>query len=744
MPTLTAQDHLTEEWVRRATLEQILSYLPQLTLLDLSYLDRISVQRANTDGEFFRDQETVSALRDIMLRHHQRLVFISGLSLGTRDNFYTSTNTSNLVTGDSETSASLRTVRPIEETENARQWRREKRLHSWEMSFAQEESMSDFSEERDAVDQLTGRQRETERIPHIQPMQVYTLKQIAEKIPPGLLGLQQGVDGQPYNLVLRPQAEDDPRVRLLKGYGWFSVRSNTRVLWAAATLEAYNTLIESEIEFVQSPKVERWWRSVHSNDPLAGVDYFSEDCPLFDYQKEAVQFLVRRQRAMLALSPGLGKTLTAAYAAGLCEQVGTILLVCPASLLHYWYAELRKWSPLLPMQPWIEIWHKETGTVPERADLPYRTQFWAITNPETATSYIDEIICDAQGAQNLWDLLIVDESIMYKHRTSKRSISLNRLGGAIPAMWELTGAPATRYLDDMWHQFHMLNNQGYASYWRFAEKYCRVVDNEFSRSVVANRRGAEEAIKHDFQDIYFARTQDQVADIPDWLFVDMDIEMKPKQEAVYQKLKKELRVAVAGHDDNEEIQVDNRLVLTLRSLQVASNPVLLGAVNSSGKWSALSDLMEIYPGPFLVWVNFIRTGEMLQEMLRLKFGEDRVKLANGATPMVERQRLVDLFQAGGLDVLVLNSQVGKFGFTLTKARTCFFIERGFDDSYYQCLHRNRRIGTLFSPIVVNMRSVTSRGGRTIDHVVGDKLSYRNTMISKITYGDLREVIEDEE
>ena len=96
-----------------------------------------------------------------------------------------------------------------------------------------------------------------------------------------------------------------------------------------------------------------------------------------------------------------------------------------------------------------------------------------------------------------------------------------------------------------------------------------------------------------------------------------------------------------------------------------------------------------------------------------------------------------------MDVLILNNQVGKFGFTLTKARTSFFVERGYDDSYFQCLHRNRRIGTTQSPVVVNMRSCTGSGGRTIDHVVHDALDYRNTMIRKITVGDIRKILEDE-
>jgi hypothetical protein len=264
----------------------------------------------------------------------------------------------------------------------------------------------------------------------------------------------------------------------------------------------------------------------------------------------------------------------------------------------------------------------------------------------------------------------------------------------------------------------------------------------WANTVIANKRDAEEDVKANFADVYFARSQDQVANIPEWLFEDLDIEMKPRQEQVYEKLQKDFEIELEGLDDEETLSVDNRLGLMLRSLQIASNPLLVGSANSSGKWAALPELTDIYPGPFIVWVNFIRTGELLLDQLKEKFGPNEVYLINGSTPMIDRQLMVDGFQGGVGQVLIMNQSVGKFGFTLTRARTSIFVERTYDDSYFQCLHRNRRIGTTQAPVVLNLRSVTRSGGRTIDHVVHDALDYRTGMIKRITIGDLREVINE--
>lgn len=752
---------LEERYVRHAHVDTLFAYLPQLAALDLGYFERNYVLQALANPERFRNQGEY--VRDLVMAHRQRLerIIIPGNVQSFADSLnaispleyrrltegrwdWSAVDPQEGINGEIVAPGSLHIPPENIQVEIRRigeptPMRRKKK--SWELAFMDEADETDFF--KSPLLDVNQWRPEDEREPVLVAGTMKSLKEIAAMLPPGVLGMQFDAKGSPYNLMFRPERQDDPRKKLLKGRGWFEVKGSSGVWWAAATLEAYNILYDTGLEFKITPKAKRWYEYVTSNEMLPGMR-FPEDCPLFDYQRDGVQFLVRRRRAMLSLSPGLGKTLTSSYAASMLEYVGLILLVCPASLLHYWHSELTKWSPSLPLKPMPEIWHRETGTKPEHAELNNLSngkpcQFWAITNPETVTRFTDEFL---EGGKPPWDLMIVDESIMYKHRETKRSEAIKKLAAAIPEVWLLTGAPATRYLDDMWHQFHILNDRGYGSYWRFAEQYCVVDENVWAKTVVANKRDAEEEIKDNFKDIYFARSQEQVADIPDWLMEDLDVPMKPKQEALYQKLQEELRIEIGDRDSSEIITVDNRFSLILRSLQIASNPVLLGADNTSGKWTALPELMEIYPGPFLVWVNFIRTGEMLQESLRQKFGENKVFMANGSTPMEERQVLVDNFQAGKMDALILNSTVGKFGFTLTKARTSFFMERGYDDSYFQCLYRNRRIGTTFSPVVVNMRSVTRSGNRTIDHVIHDALDYRNSMIKKITIGDLRGILDE--
>lgn len=550
----------------------------------------------------------------------------------------------------------------------------------------------------------------------------YKIQELAEMLKPGQLGYSEFYEA----FLFRPKDQFDPRIGILVEDNWDGVRNVEGILKAYPTLENYYTLKSSRMDFYPTDRVVRWLINYSQvSDP---GDKF-EGSVLFDYQADAVQFLTARDRAMLSLSPGLGKTLTSAYAAGL-KGFRDVLAVVPASLLFYWKSELEKWSPQLRMTPHIQIWHRKIlGFDSLDCELKEWDQRWIITNPETVSRNLDRFF------EYNFDCLIMDESIMYKHRNSQRSQAMKSLAKSVETVWMLTGAPATRYLDDMWHQFHILKPKGYRSYWRFTRKYCIVDDDDWGSKVVANATNGEEKIKNNFADIYFARSQDEVADIPDWIFEDIDVPMHTAQERAYQKLQGQLMVDLEGLEDNAVLTVSNHLALMIRSIQLASNPMLVGAVDSAGKWDMLPDLMEVYPGPWIVWVNYIKTGEILRERLsKLKM---RCALANGSTKMPDRQAMVDAFQGGDLDVLILNSQVGKFGFTLTKARTAFFMERGYDDSYFQCLHRNRRIGTTQSPIIVNMRSVYSDGHPTIDHTIHSVLDYRVGMIQKVTAGMLR-------
>jgi SNF2 family DNA or RNA helicase len=195
---------------------------------------------------------------------------------------------------------------------------------------------------------------------------------------------------------------------------------------------------------------------------------------------------------------------------------------------------------------------------------------------------------------------------------------------------------------------------------------------------------------------------------------------------------------VVGLEDGSNLLAPNTLAQLIRLVQLASNPALVGGKDVSAKITALKDMLEYEIGPFIVWVNFIKTAEYLEKYLQ--DAEYKVAKLTGATKSEDRQTIVDKFQAGQLDVLVANPQVGRFGLTLTAARTVVYLERTHDgDAYYQSLYQVKRIGTKYSPHVIHLIAERKGGGHTVDFVIGKVLEARKDSVLALTSGELKKL-----
>lgn len=441
------------------------------------------------------------------------------------------------------------------------------------------------------------------------------------------------------------------------------------------------------------------------------------------YQIDAVKFLGTRARAFLGLAPGLGKTLSALRAA---EAAGYrhICVVAPLSLLGNWRREIERW-------------------LPDTRVLLLRSGEAEVTGPKTAQRLI--VLCSYEsfqkhnpmGKPKKPELLIFDETVLLKNRNTKRVNSIfNVTKNYNGSIWMLSGGPTAKFLDDFWSQLHILDPKRFSSYWQFAHHYCLVEETQWGMRILANQSGGQELLSKDIADIYFARTQDQVENLPPFIFEDIDVEMDEEQAKIYKQMETEFLAALPSGD---EVVATNTLTQLLRLSQIASNSLLLedeGTIPTySPKWEYVADLMKFVEKPVIVWTNFIRTANLLGTRL----GKLRTETLTGQAEPAKRQEIVERLQHGEVDVLIAHPAVGKFGHTLTAARTAIYVERSYNgDDYYQSLYRIRRIGTTTSPQIVHLLS-TCAGTRTVDHAIGAILKYRHdNNVSLITSRTLRQ------
>ena len=540
-------------------------------------------------------------------------------------------------------------------------------------------------------------------------------------------------------LLFEPYVYPSTHVKAI-GFRWAQDESKS---WEIQlSLSALEQLQEMFQNCIIDKSVSDWLEELDKPVELSEITSKSE---LLMFQREAVGFMVKAERGLLGLAPGLGKTPISILA--MKELGGRTLVVCPFPLLYNWRREIKKWA-----DEESEIWHGFVGKGQAN---------WVITNYETALSYmvkydVKTTVKDGKKKRTKvnwrptkqfdFDNLIIDESVLIKNRKAQRSKAMYTLANKvkkIKRVYLLSGSPITKFLDDMWHQFHVIDRKRFPSYWTFTKNYCVLQENYWGIKLVANQDGAAQRIKQEYRDIYFARTQDQVLDLPDWIFDTMEIPMESKQSKMYYDMQENF---IAELPDGDKLVAPNILSQMIRLIQLASNPALVGGPNESPKWYTVRDLLEFESLPAIVWTNFVDTAKALEAILRAK--KYRTGMLIGETPKQTRDLIVQEFQKGLRDVIIAHPAVGKFGLTLTAAKTAIYVERSYNgDDYYQSLHRVRRFGTTHSPHVIILMSNDAgtyngiyQEKPTIDHVIHKVLGFKRDNSLQITTGLIKDVL----
>ncbi|WP_395175548.1 DEAD/DEAH box helicase [Roseibium alexandrii] len=392
----------------------------------------------------------------------------------------------------------------------------------------------------------------------------------------------------------------------------------------------------------------------------------------FAYQKRGIQFLARNRRALLADEPGLGKTFQAIRAcdAAFAEDV---LIVCPASVIGTWKAEIAKFA----------------------------TRTWNFH----VTSY--EMACGKEYDKLMsqrWDTIILDEAHYLKTLTSKRTKKIygfstkdgyRRGIGLVDrafAVWLLTGTPMPNDPSELFPHLRALAEERIHSprtgkVWsmhQFINAYCVTKNNGFGDRIV----GAKNADKlHRKLNGFMLRRykRDVLKDLPPLRFgeiqVDGDLSGLPAEEV--QKVKAALEAGgfqalkeIAGH------------VGVLRRLTG------LAKIGSTIKW--LQDWLANSTGKIVVFAYHRDVIAALHE----QFGDIAVGIS-GSTSQADREDARERFQTDpSVRMFIGQITAASTGITLTAASDLLFVESSWVPAEIeQAAQRIHRIGQKDSCLV---------------------------------------------
>ena len=180
---------------------------------------------------------------------------------------------------------------------------------------------------------------------------------------------------------------------------------------------------------------------------------------LSPYQREGAWFAANAGRAIIADEMGLGKTVQAIAAAALLKktrQVQRLLVICPASLVHQWQAEIRRFAG----------WTSEVIV----GGVVARQQQWATGDAEIRIAAYDVVLRD-HALIDRWspDLLIVDEAQRIKNWRTRAAQTLKRLRAPLAIV--LTGTPLENRLEDLHSIVEFIDRHRLGALFRFLHQH---------------------------------------------------------------------------------------------------------------------------------------------------------------------------------------------------------------------------------------------------------------------------------
>ena len=340
---------------------------------------------------------------------------------------------------------------------------------------------------------------------------------------------------------------------------------------------------------------------------------------LHEYQNYCVEYLKTHPEAMLFLSMGLGKSVTALTA--ILDlmfdsfDVGKVLVIAPLRVAKtVWPEERDTWehANFLKMSVIVGSAKQREAAMRVPADI-------YVINRENVKWLVDYL--EKRRIPWPFDMVVIDELSSFKNHQSQRWKALRKVRPQIKRLVGLTGTPASNGLMDLWAETFLVDKGARLGRFitRYREAYFKPAGMNPYNGVVYNYEplpGAEEAIYSKISDITVSMKALDYLDMPEQVLVNHFVDMEPNERKLYDDMKKQLLVEV----DGEEIDAANAAVLSGKLLQMANGAIYNEArqmrIIHNRKLEMLGDLIEQANGQnVLVAYWYQHDHERIQEYL---------------------------------------------------------------------------------------------------------------------------------
>lgn len=398
----------------------------------------------------------------------------------------------------------------------------------------------------------------------------------------------------------------------------------------------------------------------------------------FKHQEESIDFFLEQPFGMDLSDPGTGKTFVQikVFEAMLKRDPSAKLLVlAPKSLLEAaWANDFKKFAPQI----------KVSVATAKNREAAFKAPANVVITNHDAVKWLDSNAHCLRG----FTTLVVDESTAFKHPTSLRSKALAKIA---PKFTEgrrlLTGTPIANGVLDIWHQMKIvdLGERLGKQYYAFRASVCSPVPRG-GFTFWEEKEGAADAVAGLLVDCSVRHSADECLDLPENHTYELPFAPSKKIALAYKQMK-DLQLSLV---DTSVVTAVNAASAYSKLLQICSGSVYneegAAITVDTQRAELVAELIEARAHKqTVVFFQWTHQRDAILDELKKK----GLSTAYIDGTVSDRADVVDRFQRGGIQALLIHPQAGGHGLTLTAGTTTIWASPTTNLEWF--IQGNRRI-----------------------------------------------------
>ncbi|MEI6886017.1 MAG: DEAD/DEAH box helicase [Bacteroidota bacterium] len=394
------------------------------------------------------------------------------------------------------------------------------------------------------------------------------------------------------------------------------------------------------------------------------------------YQLEGLQWLCFLHEnhfgGCLADDMGLGKTIQALSLLLTAKPSPhkASLLIMPASLIHNWRNEIKKFAPSLRMMEHRGADRSESTLFFDSVDVILTTYGTLRNDLDLFTSYT-------------FHYVILDESQVIKNPSAQVSRAVCQLNAEHRLV--LTGTPIENSIADLWSQMEFLNPGMLGALASFQKRFKSVdTDAERMRKIIAP--------------YVLRRNKLEVEpDLPPLTIKEIVCEMSDDQRIHYEREKSAVRNEILEKLETDGSPETSLTVLKalIRLRQMANHPKLVDPEYSgdSGKFEEIVRVgitLHEEGQKVLIFSSFVKH----LKLVAARFEQEGLKYTMLTGSTIKREQVVDTFRKeNNVSFFLISLKAGGTGLNLTEAGYVMMLDPWWNPAAeFQAINRAHRIG----------------------------------------------------